>query len=68
MNPLAIKVRTLRDKNGWTQTELGRRANVPQSAIHYIESGKRNPRTDTLSKLAKALGVKASDLLEEQVS
>ena len=65
MEELAIRVKSLREDRGWTQTELGRRSNVPQSAIHYIESGIRNPRADTLRKLAAALGVTVAALLDE---
>lgn len=48
-----------------SQTELAKRAGIPQSAISEIEAGKRVPRADTLQKLAAALNVSVSDLLDE---
>ncbi|MCG8400857.1 MAG: helix-turn-helix domain-containing protein [Firmicutes bacterium] len=66
MKCLANKLTKLR--GGLSQAELAKKAGVPQSAISEIEAGKRVPRADTLHKLATALGVKVSDLLEEQAS
>jgi len=60
---LANRLKTLRKNKGWSQRELAKRSRVPQSAIHYIEGGNRNPRSDTLQKLAKTLGVTATELL-----
>ena len=43
--------------------ELERRADVPQGRVKNILLGKsQNPRTDTISKIAKALGCTANDL------
>ncbi|WP_034631179.1 helix-turn-helix domain-containing protein [Desulfotruncus alcoholivorax] len=60
--------RLTRLRGDMSQSELARRARIPQSAISEIEAGKRIPRTDTLQKLANALGVKITDLLEEKIS
>jgi len=55
-------VRRLREAKGWNQTELGFRADTSPSIISLIENGKRNPSTNTLAKIAGALGVEAADL------
>jgi transcriptional regulator with XRE-family HTH domain len=59
-------IRELRQKRGWTQTELARKAGVKQSVLSYIESGKtKHPRIDTLSAIASALGVSVQRLLKK---
>ena len=45
-----------RDKRGWSQAELGRRAGLPQMHISGIETGKIVPRFDTLLDLVRVLG------------
>ena len=46
-----------RNQLGWTQTRLAEEAKVKQPTLQKIESGSRpNPRYETLSKIAHALG------------
>lgn len=59
------KIKTLREQLGLSQQELAKAAGVAQSSIHYIETGQKSPTTRTLQKLAAALGVPASELLDE---
>ena len=60
------KVRRLRRGKAWTQEQLADAAGVGQSTVAQIESGARpTPHPSTLGKLAKALGVKPADLLED---
>lgn len=59
-------IRELRQKKGWTQTELARRAGVKQGVLSYIESGRtKNPRSDTLTAIAAALGVSVERLMRK---
>lgn len=59
-------IRELRQKRGWSQTELARKSGVKQSVLSYIESGKtKNPRIDTLAAIASALGVSVQKLLKK---
>lgn len=58
-------VKEIRLKKGLTQVQLADLADLPQATIHYIENGK-NPRMDTLSKVAKALDVKPEELFKEE--
>jgi transcriptional regulator with XRE-family HTH domain len=62
---LGTVIRTLREANGWSQVELATRANVARPYLVRLESGDRkNPSLATLKRLAKALGVPVTDLLE----
>jgi transcriptional regulator with XRE-family HTH domain len=47
------------------QLELAKKAKVAQGYISDLEAGrKKNPGLDALKKLAKALGVSVSELLD----
>ncbi|AEG16017.1 helix-turn-helix domain protein [Desulfofundulus kuznetsovii DSM 6115] len=62
---MKLSKRLLELRGSISQAELARKAGVPQSAISEIEAGKRKPRIDTIQKLALALGVSVSELLDE---
>ena len=47
-----------RAERDWTQRELARRAEIPQSALSAIERGKRDVTLGTLRTLARALDVR----------
>ncbi|WP_433325123.1 BTAD domain-containing putative transcriptional regulator [Spirillospora sp. CA-294931] len=54
---LGARVRELRERAGLTQRELADRAGVSPRAVRYIEGGTvRNPREDTVRRLAEVLG------------
>jgi transcriptional regulator with XRE-family HTH domain len=53
-----------RERTGITQEELSFRASLHRTEIGLLERGGRIPRIDTLAKLAGALGVPTSSLLE----
>lgn len=57
-------LRRVREKRGLSQRELARAAGMYHPAIHSIESGKRTPTLRTMRKLAQALAVKITDLIE----
>jgi transcriptional regulator with XRE-family HTH domain len=58
-------MKELRERKGWSQAELARRAGLTQPYIVMIESGARkNPSLKVLGKLAKALGVDVGELLK----
>jgi transcriptional regulator with XRE-family HTH domain len=62
---LGTMLKRLRERQGLSQAALSRRARVAQGYISAIEAGhKRNPGIETLRKLAKALGVPVTALLE----
>lgn len=54
---IAREIKRQREKNGFSQAELGRRLGVGQSTVAMWESGKNNPEYGTLLKLADIFGV-----------
>jgi transcriptional regulator with XRE-family HTH domain len=62
---LAGRVRALRRRAKLSQVALAERASVARSTVARIELGESNPDLDTLGKLAVALGVSTSELLED---
>ncbi|HEX2094656.1 MAG TPA: helix-turn-helix domain-containing protein [Longimicrobiaceae bacterium] len=61
---LAANVYHLRTAHGLTQTQLARAVGIAQPRIAEIERGDANPTLGTLVKLAHALGVSVSVLLD----
>lgn len=59
---LGRRIRSLRNRKGWTQQELGRRANINYKFIGEIERGKQNPSFNILSKIASTLNVEMLEL------
>ena len=51
---LARRIVAARNRAGWTQAELARRAGVRKETIHRIEAGKNNPDESTFNKIEKA--------------
>lgn len=60
------KLKQLRKEKAFTQIELSERSGLSQSFIHDLETGKKDPTLKTLHKLAIALGVPVSTLLEDE--
>lgn len=56
-------VRQIREKKEITQEQLALDAGLNRAYVGYIERGERNPSTETLVKIAKALKVSPKDLL-----
>lgn len=61
-----VTVKELREKEFLSVDELAKRSGVSRSVIYNIESGKHKPIRRTIRKLAKALGVKPSELEPEE--
>jgi len=67
MSKLGEKIKKLRKNYGMTIKDLSDKSGVGQSTISEIETGKvKNPKSETLSKLAKALNVTVDSLLAEK--
>lgn len=64
MSSLGEAIRLARLKSGMTQEELASRLNTTKSAISKYELGKREPNLAQLSKIANALSVTVSDLVD----
>jgi transcriptional regulator with XRE-family HTH domain len=59
-----LNVRKRREASGLTQERAGEKANLDPTYISGIERGVRNPSLVIICRLAKALGVSVSELLE----
>lgn len=57
------KIKFLRQKKGLTQKQLGDLCGMADSAIRRYESGRANPKIETLQKIADALDIKISELI-----
>ena len=63
---IANNIKKYRQKLGISQDRLSKMADVTYNTIIKIESGgNQNPTIDTLSKIAKALGVSVDNLIEK---
>ncbi|WIV52932.1 helix-turn-helix domain-containing protein [Amycolatopsis nalaikhensis] len=63
---LGAEVRTLREAQGWTQTQVAERAGMTQSAMARFEAGGRIPTLPVLARIAAALQVQLSIALIPQ--
>ena len=62
---IADNIKKYRNKLGISQGKLSKLADVTYNTIIKIESGANiNPTIETLSKIAKALGVGVDDLIK----
>lgn len=66
--PYGKAIKILRSEAELTRKELAERAGVSYSYLAEIESGKKKPSSDILSKIARGLGLRSSaffSILEE---
>jgi len=64
----AANLTTAREARGWSVAELARRADLNESAIYRLQHGQRQPTLPAILRLADALGMTGSDLIEGVVS
>lgn len=60
---LGVKIRSLREKRGWSQEELAHETGFGRSFTSAIERGKKDIRLSTLCKLADLFDTSPSQLL-----
>lgn len=65
---LGQRIRAKRELRGLNLHELARLSGISPSALSLIETGKRDLRITSLYKVADALKVRVSDLVEPQIS
>ena len=58
-----IVISRLRVQKNLTQEQLSGLANIARSHLAALESGQKNPKLDTIWKLAEALSMKPSQLI-----
>lgn len=63
-----MNVKQLRIRKGLSQSKLAEISGVSQPCIHYMENGKKEPTIRTLRKIAKALDVSVTILLDGKES
>jgi len=59
------RLRHLREARGWRQSDLSALVGT-EVDLSRLERDMKNPKIDTLRKLAKALGVRIADLTGEE--
>jgi transcriptional regulator with XRE-family HTH domain len=62
---LGNAIRQIREREGLTQSQLGRKTGLHPSYISDIERGVRNPSWSIIVNVAKALGIKPSELVAQ---
>lgn len=58
-------IKAARKKAGVTQEELGKKIGVSGSSMAQWENDLRNPKLDTLQRIASALGVPVQELISD---
>ena len=64
---LAIKIKDLRNRRGFSQEQLSEESKLSLRTIQRIEKGESIPKGDTLVKLTRALNVTPDDLLDWEI-
>lgn len=59
---IGTKIKELRKEKGFSQKQLANASDLSVASIQGYEQGKYNPKKETLTKIAKALGVSVADL------
>lgn len=59
------RIKQLREQQGWTQSELAKKAVMSQAAISQFEEGNRLPSMQALEKIAGVFQMSVSNLLAD---
>lgn len=63
---VAENIKKIRKEKGLTQKQLGEKCKMSESTLRQYELGLRNPKLQTLTKIATALGVSLSDIMGKE--
>lgn len=58
------RIQAFRKEKGLSQAQLAEKAGISEISIRKYENGERNPKIETLGKIAMALNVPVSDLYD----
>ena len=61
---IAMRIKVLRERKGWTQEMLAEKAGIGRSHLARLETARQDPTLSTLEKIAKAFRVKLSALVD----
>jgi transcriptional regulator with XRE-family HTH domain len=61
---LGMRIKRLRERRKWTQEKLAKEAGISRAYLARLETGRHDPPLSMLTKLADALGVKLSRLVD----
>ncbi|MEO5641747.1 MAG: helix-turn-helix transcriptional regulator [Bacteroidia bacterium] len=61
---LGVKIKELREEKGLDQKAFAFDCEIGRTQLHMIENGKTNPRLGTLLKIATALEISLSKLVD----
>lgn len=64
LKQLGLKIKSLRLKNGYSQTALCYESEIDISTLSRLEGGKLNPSFKTLYKIAQVLEVDIKDFFD----
>lgn len=65
MTHLGSRLRATRERLGFTQAALAQKVGVDRSHISKIESGETSGSIQLITRIAAALGIRVSDLLDD---
>lgn len=65
LRTIGERVRALRDRAGLTQAQLADAAGIEAVTLSRYECGARSPSVSTLGRIARALGVPVSDVVDD---
>lgn len=63
---IGARITARRERRGWTQGQLAKRAELSRATVCYCENGNLDHKEDTLRKIAAALGCPVEDFLEDR--
>ena len=64
LRKIGAKIRKLRVTKGLSQGQVAERAKISREHVNRLEAGRYDPSVGTLTRIAKALGVPVTELLE----
>jgi putative transcriptional regulator len=59
------KVKELRKKRGWTQSEFGEKLGISRQSVHSIEAGKYDPSLPLAFRIADVFGISLDKIFEK---